>query len=218
LTELTSSKTKSGTIIYARGGSREVRSRAIDDFLKYYNRDFTIQEQRTIGNIWYDVQTGKKKITGRKPIAETGTFVNKDIKTLNPGRKKMVDTTFAPDVRKDEPTIVHEMIHAKKFMQGIPGKRHNERKIDFEVIGRLSRSGLKDHMQHGHGYYYHPKGNRALAELQISNQEKQKIASKGVLHDRNLLTGSINKSITGKTAVSRAETLFRQSFLNKRKL
>lgn len=216
LPEVTSVKTKSGTTVYAQGGSRPERSRAMDQFLKFFNRDFTISEQKTIGNIWYDLKTGKKKNLHGQIIAETGTFVGPDAKKMNPTKKKMVDVHFAnsKDVHGSESTVVHEMIHARMFMQGIPGKKHNEKKIDFEMVGRLSREGLK---KHTHGYYFNPLGNPHLGKKKIPNKEKLKIAEEGMVRDRRLLTGSLNTSIKGKVAEKRADRLFPESFLNQKK-
>jgi hypothetical protein len=214
MTEITSVKTKSGTIVYAQGGDRRARDAALDKFLKFYNRDFTIAEQKIIGNIWYNYKTHKGKNLRGQTVAETSTFVGSDAKKFNPTKKKMVDVTFSKDTRGNEYTIVHEMIHAKKFMQGIPGNKHDEKKIDFEAMGRVSKNGLKNIET---GTYLHPSGNKALAKMKIPNTAKGEIARNEIIKDRKMLTGSVNKSVTGKVAERRANELYEKSFFNKKK-
>ena len=214
MTMVTSQKTKSGTTVYVEGGTKAERNKAMDYFLKYFNRDFTISEQRKIGSIWYDLKTNVSKNSKGKRIAETGTFAGPDVKKLNPGKKKMVDLYVSKDGRESEYTLTHEMIHAKKFMSGIPGNKHNEKQIDFEAVGRISREGLK--YKNMHGYYFDPSGNSNLAKMKIPNKKKGQIAYQGVLDDRRLLTGSLNTSIIGNVAEKRAKELYSQSFFNKR--
>jgi hypothetical protein len=214
MTMVTSKKTKSGTIIYVHGGGKQERISALENFLKYFNRNFTISEQKTIGNVWYDLTTGASKNSKGKIIAETGTFTGPDVKIFNPNKKKMVDLYVAKDGRKSEYTITHEMIHAKKFMNGISGDKHNEKKIDFEAVARVSKNAL--HNKNMHGYYFDPSGNKALSKKKLSNSEKGKIAQAGVMEDRKLLTGSVNKSIVGKTAETRVKKLYPKSFFNKK--
>lgn len=215
MTMITSQKTKSGTTVFVVGGARQERIKAMDYLLKYYNRNFTIAEQKTIGNIYYDLLAGTSKDSAGRTIAETGTFVGEMAKKMNPTKKKMVDLYVAKDGRNSEHTITHELIHAKKFMSGITGDKHDERKIDFEAVGRVSRSGLE--YKNMHGYYFSPLGNKALAKKKMSNTEKGEVAYKGVLDDRKLLTGSLNTSIIGVKAEKTANKLFSKSFFNKKK-
>jgi hypothetical protein len=213
---VTSQKTKSGTTVFVVGGARQERIKALDYLLKYYNRNFTVAEQKTIGNIYYDLLAGTSKDSAGKTIAETGTFVGKMAKAMNPTKKKMVDLYVSKDGRSSEHTITHELIHAKKFMSGITGDKHDERKIDFEAVGRVSRNGLK--RENMHGYYFSPLGNKTLAKKKMSNSEKGEIAYKGVLDDRRLLTGSLNTNIVGINAEKKANKLFPKSFFNKKKI
>lgn len=212
---VTSQKTKSGTTVFVVGGARQERNKAMDFLLKYYNRNFTISEQKTIGNIYYDLLAGTSKDSAGKRIAETGTFVGEMAKNMNPTKKKMVDLYVAKDGRSSELTITHEMIHAKKFMLGITGDKHDERKIDFEAVGRVSRNGLK--YENMHGYYFSPSVNKALAKKKVPLADKRKIAYAGVLDDRKLLTGSLNTSIIGINAENTAKRLFPKSFFNRKK-
>lgn len=214
MVEVTSTKTKSGTIVYAQGGDRRARDIALDKFVKFYNRDFTILEQKTIGNIWYNYKINKGKNLRRQTVAETRTFGGPDVKKFNPSKKKMVDVTFSKDTRGNEYTIVHEMIHAKKFMLGIPGNKHNEKKIDFEAMGRVSLNGFKNIET---GTYFHPSGNSVLAKLKIPNTSKESIAQKEMNKDRKMLTGSLSHSIIGKVAEKKTEELFPKSFFNRKK-
>ena len=214
MAEVTSVKTKSGTIVYAQGGDRHSRDIALDKFVKFYNRDFTIQEQKIIGNVWYNYKTNKGKNLHGETVAEAGTFVGPDAKKFNPNKKKMVDVTFSKDMRGNEYSIVHEMIHAKKFMTGVPGNKHDERKIDFEAMGRVSLNGFKNIQT---GTYLHPSGNVYLAKMKIPNTSKGSIAHQELVKDRKMLTGSLSNSLTGKTAERRANKLFPQSFFNRKK-
>jgi hypothetical protein len=214
MAEVTSVKTKSGTIVYAQGGDRRARDIALDKFIKFYNRDFTISEQKIVGNVWYNYKTNKGKNLHGETVAEAGTFVGPDAKKFNPNKKKMVDVTFSKDMRGNEYSIVHEMIHAKKFMMGVPGNKHDERKIDFETMGRVSLNGFKNIET---GTYLHPSGNSALAKMKIPNTLKGLIAHKELNKDRIMLTGSLSNSLIGKIAERKAEELFPKSFFNRKK-
>jgi hypothetical protein len=214
--------TKSGTKVYVVGDyvDQPVRDRAGNKFVAYFNRDFTIAEQRQIGNIYYDLYDKyhntcpHDNMKKNNWVGKTSTFVGKEVNELNPRRKKMVDVTFTPDARNDESAVTHEMIHAMKFMEGIPGKKHNERKIDFEMIGRISRDGIKN-MQFG--YYLSPKGNPYLAKKRgVTLEEKGRIAQEGLFEDRRLLTGSLSKRVIGKPIENKSDELFRKSFFFKK--
>jgi hypothetical protein len=114
--------------------------------------------------------------------------------------------------KKDPGVIVHELIHAKLFMRGIHGSKQNEKKVDFETVGRLKKSGL---MKKNSGYYYSRKeGNRNLPSRR--DPQRDKISFKGILHDRILLTGSVKKNIIGRPVEKRVDNRFRQSFFFKR--
>lgn len=219
----TAIKTKSGTEVYVVGttakGNRAVRVKAGDKFVDVYNRNFTEKEQRQIGNILYDLYDKHRDSSGGIPkgwLAATGTFTGKTARRLNPHHKKMVDVNFAPDGRQDESCITHELIHAKKFMLGIKGNQHNERKVDFEAVGRISRHGVITKHQ---GYYFAGKeGNPHLARKKgMRLKEKVRISKEGVYADRRLLTGSLSNSIIGKTAERKVNNLFPRSFFFKRK-
>lgn len=215
--------TKSGTKVYVVGTYKDkrLRDRVGDRFVNVYNRNFTEREQRQVGNIYYDIynrdntaQTTPQPMKNDNRIAQTGTFCGPDARRLNPHRRKMVDTYFAPDVRHDEHTITHEMIHALKFMRGIKGRKHNERKVDFEAVGRLSYHGVRTT---NHGYYFSPEGNPFLAKKRgMSLIRKGQIAQQGIFADRLLLTGSMNRSMKGKPIERRVNKMFRKSFFFKR--
>lgn len=217
--------TKSGTKVYVVGTFKDklLRDKIGDEFVNYFNRDFTIAEQKEIGNIYYDVynrnnslkQIPRPKMNRAEWIAQTGTFTGDDAKKLNPGYPKMVDVSFKAEARDDEGAVTHELIHAKKFMGGIPGTRHNERKIDFEMVGRISPKGIHNLEN---GYYFSPEGNAALRSKRgITLQQKGEIAKRGVIDDRLLLTGSVRKQMIGKPIAERSNKLFRKSFFLKKK-
>jgi hypothetical protein len=216
--------TKSGTKVYVVGNNKDkrLRERVGEYFIKYFNRNFTINEQEQIGNIFYDtynryhnmVQNPPVRIDNKDWIAQTGTFSGPEAKQLNPRHKKMVDITFLPEAHDDETAITHEMIHARKFMRGVKGRFHNERQIDFEMIGRISQKGVKSIQN---GYYFSPAGNPYLAQKQgVSLEKKGEIAKDGVMEDRRLLTGSVTKSVIGKPIEKKSNRLFRKSFFFKR--
>jgi hypothetical protein len=128
-----------------------------------------------------------------------------------------------------ESDIVHELIHVRKIANGKLGQsHHNEQKIDFESIGRITKEGLKQTISPKtpwNGTYYNinnefnkktHSGNPSLVNSKLSTGQKLKIASKGIIHDRKLLTGSLNTNIVGKVASSRAEKLFPKSFFNQK--
>jgi hypothetical protein len=218
--------TKSGTKVYVVGNyyDEKLRDRAGDIFVNYLNRNFTESEQKRIGNIYYDflnekhntTQTPRAKVSKKGWLAQTGTFTGKDARELNPRHEKMVDVTFQPDIRNDESIISHEMIHAKKFMEGIKGNHQNERKIDFEMVGRISHKGIEDIH---HGYYFSPEGNPSLKRKRgITLEKKGEIAKQGVFDDRRLLTGSLEKHMIGKPVEKRVHKKFPESFFFKKDL
>jgi hypothetical protein len=216
--------TKSGTKVYVVGNytDQEQRDREGDKFVNYYNNDFTEIEQQRIGNIYYDFLNEKHNTTQypeAKPrnkhwLAQTGTFTGKDAQKLNPRHEKMVDITFLPEVRNDESVIAHELIHAKKFMEGIKGHHQNERKIDFEMVGRITHHGIENIE---HGYYFSPEGNPYLKRKKgISLKKKGEIAKQGVYDDRELLTGSLEKHMIGKPVEKKVHRKYPESFFFKR--
>lgn len=218
--------TKSGTKVYVVGDYQdtEIRDREGNIFVNYFNRNFTDSEQKRIGNIYYDflnkkhntTQTPRAKMGKKDWLAQTGTFTGKAAQKLNPRHEKMVDITFQPYIRNDESIIAHELIHAKKFMEGIKGHHQNERKIDFEMVGRISHKGIDDIH---HGYYFSPKGNPYLAKKRGTTlREKGKIAKQGVFDDRKLLTGSLEKNLIGKPVEKRVHKKFPESFFFKKDL
>lgn len=212
--------TKSGTLVYVVGkySDKPLRDKVGDQFVNYFNKNFTVKEQKQIGNIFYDLYN-KDHFTMQHPntinkewLACTGTFTGKDAVKFNPLHKKMVDMYFRPHVRNDESAVTHELIHAKKFMTGI--KNHNERKIDFEMVGRISEKGI-DNIEHG--YYFHPEGNPYLAKRKgLTLKKKGEIGKKGVYADRILLTGSKKKSLIGDPIVKEVDKKFKKSFFFKR--
>lgn len=217
----TAVRTKSGTEVIVFGkavkGNATLRSKVGDKFVNVYNRNFTVEEQKQIGNILYDLyennpDSSSGTLRSKNTVAQTGTFTGEQAQEFNPHHKKMVDMQFAPDARYSEGTITHELIHAKKFMVGIKGRHHNERKIDFETIGRIRSVSAMDH-----GYYFSPAGNPYLAKKRIPLTKKREIVERGVRSDRILLTGALSKSITGKVAEQRVNRLFPRSFFFKRK-
>lgn len=225
---VTQGTTKSGTIIYVEGENATHRKRALQYFLKVYNNDFSKEEQKKNGNLLYKL---KSKI-GIRHAAASATAAIPD-KTE---RKKYQITgrmifilTFTNESSKLESTITHELIHVRKYANN-KFKRvdHNEGKIDFETVGRMSKEGLKQDISSKtpyNGVYYNIDnkvlkqthyGNECLAKLKLPRKQKFEIAAKGKLNDRKLLTGSINTNIVGNTAVTRTEKLFPKSFLNQK--
>jgi len=211
--------TKSGTKVYVVGNyhDRQLRDREGDVFVNYFNHNFTKQEQQQIGNVFYDfnnnehdlIQIPRPKRNKKDWRGQTGAFTGIDAQELNPQHEKMVDVTFTPEARENEGTITHEMIHAKKFMQGIRGNHQNERKVDFETVGRISQRGLNDMG----GLYFHPKGNAALAHKRgMTYVKKGEIAKQGVLDDRVLLTGSLKDHMIGKPIENKVNKKFHESF------
>jgi hypothetical protein len=214
-------RTKSGTKIYVHGNpnNQVQRDRAGDQFVNYYNRNFTKKEQLQIGNIWYDMFNKDHNATQSPPakpndwIAFTGTFTGIDARTLNK-RKKMVDLYINPHARNDEQAATHEMIHAKKFMTGVT--QHNERKVDFEAIGRISRKAINN-MRYGY-YFSKSEGNPYLAKKRdLTYNQRDTIMHNGVKSDKILLTGSLSKNIIGKPVEKQVNKKFKKSFFFKRK-
>jgi hypothetical protein len=100
------------------------------------------------------------------------------------------------------------------FLEGIKGRDQNERKIDFEAVGRVSEKGIHNIK---HGYYFSPEGNRFLRSKKgISLAKKGEIAKQGAFDDRVLLTGSMDRQLIGKPIEDKANKLFRKSFFFKK--
>ena len=224
--ETTQGVTKAGTTIYVEGENVIHRKRALQYFLKVYNNDFSTEEQKKNGNLVYKLTT---RITKMKHVAAyAGCKVpNKtERKKYHVVGRKIYILGFSDSSSKMEADITHELIHIRKYANNKLGKiNHNEQKIDFESVGRMTEKGLKQTISKKTpwtGSYYDvynnkiSSGNKDLAKLELPLKEKLKIASDGMIRDRKLLTGRIITNIVGNTAVERAEKLFPKSFLNQK--
>lgn len=225
---VTQGVTKSGNIIYIEGETAVRRNRALKYFLKVYNNDFSKDEQKKNGNLLYKLKSrvGIRHVAASAAAAIPATMDR--IKYHISGRRIFI-LTFTEESSKMESTITHELVHVRKYANNkLAHKDHNEKKIDFETVGRISKEGLKQDISSKtpyNGVYYNVdnkilkqthSGNECLAKLKLPFDKKIEIAGRGKLHDRKLLTGSINTNIVGNTAVMRAEKLFPKSFLNQK--
>jgi hypothetical protein len=234
-------KTKSGTNVIVIGktcskkGKKPKRSedkileKTGKQFVKIYDNNFTKQEQRQIGNIFYDFYNNKNtnaQISGKnkgRVGARTSYFAGERAEQLNPGYKKMIDMTFNHKALKDknkEISITHELIHAKKFMSGKPGSlwSHNEKKIEFETVGRVSEEGV---LNYDHGYYWDPASVPLVKKAdkeKWSNAKYNNLVKQGIKEDRILLTGSLVRHMIGKPIEKQVKQKFQKSFFLKKKL
>jgi hypothetical protein len=117
------------------------------------------------------------------------------------------DSITAPDGRdysqieinrhamKDEPTIVHEVIHALRYLDDYENEDQDidEAQTELETVARVSRDGLMK-MRNCLGYY----------SYMTNGWEKLK-------QDRILLTGSLDRNLDGETARRRVKELFHKS-------
>jgi hypothetical protein len=182
-----------------------------DKFVDVYNDNFTEKEQRRIGNIHYDLST---RMVNPMNTAECGFHRSPSARKLNPGKGGIADIHIRDSKKMNESVIVHELIHAKKYSQGIPPSKQNEKKNDFETVGRVSRRGL---LQNTSGYYWSRKyGNKHMPTYKKAGAERDRISSRGIRHDRILLTGSLNNRIKGKILEERVNGRFKQSFFFKK--
>jgi hypothetical protein len=103
---------------------------------------------------------------------------------------------------KDEPTIVHETIHAMRFRDGLEEKDvdTDEAMVELETIARVSRKGLFQ-MRNALGYY----------SYLTNGFEKMK-------QDRVLLTGSLDKNLTGEEAKRRVREVFHKTNIARLKI
>ncbi|MFA6258258.1 MAG: hypothetical protein WCX79_01000 [Candidatus Paceibacterota bacterium] len=221
----TQGTTKSGTTIFVEGENEARRRRALQYFLKVYNNDFSTNEQKKNGNLVYRLTS---KIVKRGFASASYAIPNqKEIKKYHIVGRKIFILSFTDQSSKMESVITHELVHTRKYANNKFGNiSHNERKIDFETVGRISKEGLKQDINTKTpwtGTYYnvnnatHKKthyGNPSLVKLKLPFEQKVKIAAEGKIRDRKLLTGSINTNIVGKVASTRAEKLFPKSFFN----
>lgn len=249
---MTTGKTKSGTIVYLISHptlSPIESKKVLSNFIRIYNKSFTSNEQKTIGNIMYDYTnkhtykaTGKYAATYR--VKPTSTA-----KELNAGNPKMIDLHFSKDSYKDEFITIHELIHAKQMMKMSNMKkvasRKSEQKTDFEAVARIPKKGFENHIAEiqnrlplamkmdeknikrppihtPSGYYFSPIGtNQTLIKQTKSLPNTQRLVPakfmlEGIIHDRKLLTGSLNTNIVGDAASSKAKKLFPKSFFNQK--
>jgi len=221
----TQGTTKSGTIIFVEGEDASKRKRALQYFLKVYNNDFSTAEQKKNGNLVYRLTS--KIVRRGAASASAATPNNNERKKYRNVGKLIFILSFTDMSSKMESVITHELVHVRKYSNNKFGPvYHNEQKIDFETVGRISKAGLKQDINDKTpwtGTYYnvnnanHKKthfGNPSLVKLKLPFEKKVKIAAEGKIRDRKLLTGSINTNIVGKTASTRAEKLFPKSFFN----
>lgn len=242
-------KTKSGTRVILAGNTNltQEKKRALEYFIKVYNKSFTTDEQKLIGNVVYNYDKHSNNHLEKDAYAATNFITSKStVQKLNPGKSKMGAVTFSKESFNDEFAIIHEMIHVKKTLQGVPYKKQltktNEKKQDFETIGRISSGGLKNRIgglqkaielnKQGKknirpipipaGYYFDNNVSNQSLIKSIPKKDQRKTLKleeaqlNGMLQDRKLLTGSLNTNIIGKVASSRAEKLYPQSFFNKK--
>jgi len=222
----TQGTTKAGTIIFVEGEDAAKRKRALQYFLKVYNNDFSTDEQKKNGNLLYELKS-KIGIKHAAATASCGIPNDTEKKKYHITGRKIYILQFTDRSSNMESDITHELIHVRKYANNkFGGINHNEQKIDFESVGRMSEKGLKQTTNSKTpwtGTYYNidnkikkktHSGNPYLAELKLPFKQKVKIASEGMMRDRKLLTGSINTNIVGATAVTRAEKLFPKSFFN----
>jgi hypothetical protein len=210
-------QTKSGTQVIVVGshhkGNRARRVKYGDKFVDVYNDNFTEKEQRRIGNIRYDLHN---RMVNHMNVAECGRSTSPNAKKLNPRHGGMAQIGIRDSKKMNESVIVHELIHAKKFMAGIPPSKHNEKKNDFETVGRISKRGL---MQNTSGYYWSRKyGNKHMPTYKKVGAERDRISSRGIRHDRILLTGSMDNRIKGKKVEERVDSRFKKSFFFKKNM
>jgi hypothetical protein len=223
--------TKSGTIIFVEGEDAAKRKRALQYFLKVYNNDFSTAEQKKNGDLIYKLTTTVriKGKTNTAAAAIVGVPDKIEKKKYHIVDGKILILRFSDSSAKMGSDITHELIHIRKYANNQFGNAyHNEQKIDFESVGRMTKKGIKQTINPKTpwtGTYYNVdnainkkthSGNPYLAKLKLPQDRKLKIASEGLVRDRKLqlLTGSINTNIVGKVASSRAEKLFPKSFFN----
>lgn len=234
-------KTKSGTKIYITDTNAPdaERQKARVEFLKIYNKTFTINEQKEIGNIVFNYDKYGKGLNDKFTHAQFEQITNPSVvREMNPGKSRMAIITVSKDSYNDEYAIVHELLHARNFIRGMSKRKNgsitNERKQDFETLGRITKQGFKKHLSEAEnaisldkqgkkrkkitfGGYYADDSNKNLVKMAGKDPKKQiAIAVDGIKRDRKLLTGSTNTNIIGKVASSRAEKLYPQSFFNQK--
>lgn len=198
-------KNKAGMKVFVIGGkSEEERLSRGKPFVKYINSNYTVSELKSIGNVVYDL-TSKIK----KSWAAHSAFLDVSQGNINHGRNKIFVVNFDSKHKNNEWAITHEMIHALKSINKQP---HNEKKIDFETVGRVSQNGLKI-TENNVGEYFSDK--RLKKDKTITKPKRRKILKEEIDHDRILLTGSLPKKITGVVAQKRSNSLYPQSFFKR---
>jgi hypothetical protein len=225
-------KTKSGTAVYVVGNPKSdytFLNKVGQPVIQYYNKDFTVQEQRRIGNIFYDVY-GNKNNEHQVPLGQkdfngrTSQVRGEVAKQLNCGKKKMIELFLTKSARDKESIIVHELVHAKNCINATHSNHENcvnELRTDFEMVGRVTQKGLRKGKA-GSIYTRHPtKQETKLIKENVGTTAKDKwqewraFLRQNVLDDRILITGSLKNQLKGKAIEDRVKKTFKQSAIRR---
>lgn len=198
--------TKAHQEVMAMGGKDEKsREVAIKDLRKVYDRNFTADEQKQIGNILISLDDKPlKNLDAHAGKRVIGTEPKKGL-ALNHGRYYITEIAYHPG-RNTEGTLTHELIHARKF--GIKKEKHNEKKIDFERVGRVSEQSIKRDFQ---GSYNDDKNINVKFAKSVPVKKRIEVIKETMANDKRLLVGSVNKSGKGKRFVEKVERLYPKS-------
>jgi hypothetical protein len=198
--------TKAHQEVMAMGGKDEkTRETAIKDLRKVYDRNFTANEQKQIGNILIDIDTKPiKKFDAHSTRLIIKTNPQKGL-ALNHGRYYITSIGYHKN-KNTEGALTHELIHARKF--GIKGEKHNEKKIDFERVGRVSGTSLRNDVM---GYYNDDKNINVKFARSVPIKKRIEVIKETMANDKKLLVGSVNKSGKGKKFVEKVEKLYPKS-------
>jgi hypothetical protein len=221
--------TKAGTKVYVVGNlntSDHLLESIGRPFKRYYDKDFTKQEQKQIGNIFYDVFLNKhthSQVSLEKRNKTGGTvsyFKGEDAEYFNPGGKgSMIEVSFGKNHRNNESFITHELIHAKEYINKKPINKMvtstNEKKVDFETVGRVTKRGIDTF---DGGYYYRNPTKKERDKIikkygrnKTANEKWEDFIHQNIIKDRILLTGSVKKQIIGKRAETKVKKTFKKS-------
>ena len=209
-------KTKSGKYVIVLGGTPKQEEARAGPVVKYYNKDFTSCEQKKIGNVVYDLNYHiPQEYDG---VAQW--LKNKDPNhpdNINPHHKRIGRFNVSKESANREGTIVHELIHIRRYAMGRPiGK--DEKRVVYETGGRTSHKGFTSDFPGRGGEYFMqiPKFSKLRTKHQI--HAAAPLVKAGMVNDRVRLTGSMRKSSKGQRFDTKVERTFPTSFIKRGKI
>lgn len=188
-------KSKTGKLVRVGNDAKANRGMFGSFFLPKFNGSFNDKEINGM-NLYYEYPDAKMDT---HTLGECAYWASDDGKK---NQTKYVVIGINKKNVKDEATIIHETIHANRFADGIEIRDvdKDEAYVELETIARVSKNGLmRMNAPDMLGYYSY---------LGAKGWEKLK-------EDRILLTGSLDKHLSGDNVHKRVKEVFSKSNISK---